>query len=192
MGRQPELENAAGPDLAVSFNPTQPRQRKFYPERFAWLEGLQELADQSVQRLELPVAWRLGGSKMGKAILVVLFVVLAMDAHAQRIYDGSGRQVGRVEAERFYDGSGRQIGRVDAGRIYDGSGRQIGRVDAERIYDSSGRQIGRVDGDRLSDSSGRQLGRIDGERVYDASGRQIARTEGLRRSQIILFFYFYL
>jgi len=36
------------------------------------------------------------------------------------------------------------------------------------------------------------LGRIDGERVYDASGRQIARTEGLRRSQIILFFYFYL
>ena len=29
------------------------------------------------------------------------------------MYDGSGRQVGRVDGERYYDGSGRQLGRID-------------------------------------------------------------------------------
>ena len=32
----------------------------------------------------------------------------------------------------MYDGTGRQLGRIDGGRIYDGSGRQIGRADGLR------------------------------------------------------------
>jgi hypothetical protein len=135
----------------------------------------------------------LGEAPMNKVILLMVCAVLTTaSAHAQRMYDSGGRQIGRVDAERYYDGSGRQIGRVDGERIYDGSGRQLGRMDGERIYDASGRQLGRIDGDRLYDSSGRALGRIDGERIYDASGRQIGRADGLRRRQIILFFYFYM
>ena len=95
-------------------------------------------------------------------------------------------------AQRLYDSSGRQIGRVDAERFYNASGQQIGRIDGERVYDSSGRQIGRIDGERLYSSSGSSMGRIDGERIYDASGRQIGRTDGLRRMQIIIWFYFFM
>ena len=82
---------------------------------------------------------------MKKVILLMACAVLATaSAHAQRMYDSGGRQIGRVDAERYYDGSGRQIGRVDGQRIYDGSGRQLGRMDGERIYDASGRQMGRI------------------------------------------------
>ena len=50
-----------------------------------------------------------------KKVLILLTVSLFFigSAFAQRMYDSSGRQVGRVDSERYYDGSGRQIGRVD-------------------------------------------------------------------------------
>jgi len=56
---------------------------------------------------------------------------------SQRLYDGSGSQIGRVDGE---------MGRFEGERLYDGSGRQIGRIDGDRIYDGSGRQIGRSEG----------------------------------------------
>jgi hypothetical protein len=48
-------------------------------------------------------------------IMFLLFLMLGTGLHAdaQRMYDGSGRQIGRVDGERFYDASGRQIGRLD-------------------------------------------------------------------------------
>ena len=63
---------------------------------------------------------------------LLIALVCVSTAYAQRMYDGSGRQVGRVDGERYYDGSGQQIGRVDGERIYDRSGRQIGRADGLR------------------------------------------------------------
>jgi hypothetical protein len=113
-------------------------------------------------------------------------------AMAQRMYDSSGRQLGRVDAERFYSASGHQIGRVDGEQIYDASGRQLGRIDGDRVYDASGRQLGRIDGERLYSASGSLMGRLDGERIYDASGRQIGRADGLRRMQMIVYFYFFM
>ena len=95
-------------------------------------------------------------------------------------------------AQRLYDGSGRQIGRVDAERIYNASGQQIGRIDGERVYDASGRQLGRIDGTRVYSASGSAMGRIDGDRLFDGSGRQIGRADGLRRMQMIVFFYFFM
>ncbi len=121
---------------------------------------------------------------------LLIALICASSAYAQRMYDGSGRQIGRVDGERYYDGSGHQIGRVDGASIYDGSGRQLGRIDGERVYNASGNQIGRIDGERLYSSSGPQMGRIDGERIYDGSGRQIGRADGLRRMQMIIYFYF--
>ena len=64
--------------------------------------------------------------------LLVIALMCASGAIAQRMYDGNGHQVGRVEGDRYYDGSGHQIGRVDGSNIYDGSGRQIGRTDGLR------------------------------------------------------------
>jgi len=57
-----------------------------------------------------------------KKLLFALALVLLFSntAFAQRMYDGSGRQIGRVDGERYYDGSGHQIGRVDGTNIYDG------------------------------------------------------------------------
>jgi hypothetical protein len=70
---------------------------------------------------------------MKKLLLALaLAILLSNTAFAQRMYDGSGHQIGRVDGERYYDGSGHQIGRVDGDRIYDGSGHQIGRADALR------------------------------------------------------------
>ena len=63
---------------------------------------------------------------------LLIALICASSVYAQRMYDGSGRQVGRVDGERYYDGSGQQIGRVDGERIYDRSGRQIGRADGLR------------------------------------------------------------
>jgi hypothetical protein len=63
---------------------------------------------------------------------LLIALVCVSTAYAQRMYDGSGRQVGRIDGERYYDGSGHQIGRVDGERIYDRSGRQIGRADGLR------------------------------------------------------------
>ena len=60
------------------------------------------------------------------------------------------------------------------------------------MYDGSGRQTGRVDGERLYSGSGSQMGHIDGERIYDGSGRQIGRADGLRRTQMIIYFYFFM
>jgi YD repeat-containing protein len=88
---------------------------------------------------------------MNKFFIFVAFIVLSVStAHAQRMYDSSGRPIGRVDAERYYDASGRPLGRVDGDRIYDGSGRPLGRIDGERIFDASGRPLGRIDGDRLN------------------------------------------
>jgi len=85
--------------------------------------------------------------QMKKLLLAVaMMLVFLNSAFAQRMYDGSGHQIGRVDGERYYDGSGNQIGRVDGDRIYDGSGRQIGRIEGERIYNASGSQIGRING----------------------------------------------
>ena len=65
-----------------------------------------------------------------KKFLLAVAITLAFlnSVFAQRMYDGSGHQIGRVDGERYYDGSGHQIGRVDGDRIYDGSGRQLGRI----------------------------------------------------------------
>ena len=59
-------------------------------------------------------------------------LICTSSAYAQRMYDGSGRQVGRVDGERLYYWSGSQMGRINGERIYDGSGRQIRRADGLR------------------------------------------------------------
>jgi hypothetical protein len=46
-------------------------------------------------------------------VSLLIALVCASTAYAQRMYDDSGRQVGRVDGERYYDGSGRQLGRID-------------------------------------------------------------------------------
>ena len=52
---------------------------------------------------------------MKKLLLAVAMMLVFLNAAlAQRMYDGSGHQIGRVDGERYYDGSGHQIGRVDA------------------------------------------------------------------------------
>jgi hypothetical protein len=108
-----------------------------------------------------------------KYILILAIMLFTVNlSNAQRMYDGSGSQIGRVDGERYYDGSGRQIGRFNSQRVYDGSGRQIGRIDGDRVYDGSGQQVGRIDGEKLYDGSGRQMGRLSGDKVYDGSGRQ--------------------
>ncbi len=46
-----------------------------------------------------------------KYILILAIMLLTVNlSNAQRMYDGSGSQIGRVDGERYYDGSGRQIG----------------------------------------------------------------------------------
>jgi hypothetical protein len=122
----------------------------------------------------------------------LLLLVLQSSAFAQRMYDGSGRPIGRVDGERYYNASGQSIGRVDGERVYDGSGRPLGRIDGDRVYNASGSPIGRIDGDRLYSASGSPMGRIDGERLYDGSGRPIGRADGLRRMQMVVFFYFFM
>jgi hypothetical protein len=44
---------------------------------------------------------------------LLIALICASTAYAQRMFDGSGRQVGRVDGERYFDGSGRQLGRID-------------------------------------------------------------------------------
>ena len=74
-------------------------------------------------------------ARMKKWILALLVSALMLPcAFAQRMYDGSGRQLGRVDAERYFSASGQAIGRVDGERIYDASGRQLGRIDGDRVY----------------------------------------------------------
>ena len=53
-----------------------------------------------------------------KKYLLAVTITLAFlnDAFAQRMYNGSGHQIGRVDGERYYDGSGHQIGRADGMR----------------------------------------------------------------------------
>jgi len=51
---------------------------------------------------------------MKRLFASLLFALIcASSAYAQRMYDDSGRQGGRLDGERYYDGSGRQIGRAD-------------------------------------------------------------------------------
>lgn len=126
------------------------------------------------------------------ATVLLLSLLLLPTAFAQRMYDGSGRPIGRVDSERYYNASGQPMGRVDGERIYDGSGRPLGRIDGDRVYNASGSPIGRIDGDRLYSASGSPMGRMDGERLYDGSGRPIGRADGLRRMQMIVFFYFFM
>lgn len=59
-------------------------------------------------------------------ISLLIALVCASTAYAQRMYDGSGRQVGRVDGERYYDGSGHQLGRIDGERVYNSSGSKLG------------------------------------------------------------------
>ena len=113
-------------------------------------------------------------------------------ANAQRMYDSTGRNLGRIDGERIYSASGQHIGRLEGERVYDSAGRLLGRIDGDRVYSASGSLMGRFEGERLYDASGRLLGRIDGERLYDASGRSIGRAEGLRRMQTIVYFYFFM
>ena len=82
--------------------------------------------------------------QLGAALCLLL--CLSPWAQAQRVYDGSGRMLGRVDAQRYYDASGQSIGRVEGNTVYDSSGRTLGRIEGERLYDASGRQIGRTDG----------------------------------------------
>ena len=65
-------------------------------------------------------------------VSLLIALICASSAYAQRMYDGSGRQVGRIDGDRLYSASGTQMGRIDGERIYDGSGRQIGRADGLR------------------------------------------------------------
>ena len=72
--------------------------------------------------------------KICRTITALLIVLLSTkSAFSQRMYDSSGRQIGRVDGERYYDASGHQIGRADGFNIYDWSGRQLGRIDGDRI-----------------------------------------------------------
>ena len=53
-------------------------------------------------------------------LIAKLFLIAAIGVPpvwAQRMYDSTGRQIGRVDAERYYDATGRQIGRVDGTHI---------------------------------------------------------------------------
>jgi hypothetical protein len=70
---------------------------------------------------------------MKKLLILAMMLFMFSFANAQRMYNGSGSQIGTVDGDRYYDGSGRQIGRVDGERLYDGSGRQIGRIEGERF-----------------------------------------------------------
>ena len=64
------------------------------------------------------------------AIICVLLIASTTSiSHAQRIYDGSGRFICRVDGNKYYDGSGRNMGKVENDRIYDSSGRNIGSID---------------------------------------------------------------
>jgi hypothetical protein len=135
---------------------------------------------------------KLNCKKMRKLFLMTTMLLAFGLAKAQYMYDGSGRQIGKVSGEYFHDGSGRQIGKANGGYIYDGSGRQIGKTSGGYIYDGSGRQIGKTSGEYLYDGSGRQIGKISGEYLYDGSGRQIGKAQGLRRLQVIIFFYFFM
>ncbi len=74
-------------------------------------------------------------------LLAILMVLVASDGFAQRIYDGTGRYIGRVDNDRYYDGSGRFIGRVENDRVYDGSGRNTGRIDQGRITSYERNQV---------------------------------------------------
>ena len=50
-------------------------------------------------------------------IALLLSLLLLPTAFAQRMYDGSGRPIGRVDSERYYNASGQPIGRVDGERV---------------------------------------------------------------------------
>ena len=68
-----------------------------------------------------------------KNLLILATMLLTFGfAKAQYMYDGSGRQIGKVSGDYFYDGSGRQIGKISGDYLYDGSGRQIGKSNGLR------------------------------------------------------------
>ena len=49
-----------------------------------------------------------------RTVTAFLMMLLFMtSAFSQRMYDSSGRQIGRLDAGRYYDASGHQIGRAD-------------------------------------------------------------------------------
>ncbi len=55
--------------------------------------------------------------------------------------------MGHALGQRMYDGSGRPLKRVDGGeRLYSASGSPMGRIDGDRVYDASGRPMGRAEG----------------------------------------------
>jgi hypothetical protein len=54
--------------------------------------------------------------KFNTLLLFLLFN--SLHCMSQRLYDGSGSQIGRVDGERYYSASGGQIGRVESQRIW--------------------------------------------------------------------------
>lgn len=97
--------------------------------------------------MQSPKMIPLNNFKICRTITALLIVLLSTtSAFSQRMYDSSGRQIGRIDGNHVYNSSGSQIGRIDGDRLYSASGTQMGRIDGERIYDGSGRQIGRADG----------------------------------------------
>jgi hypothetical protein len=69
---------------------------------------------------------------MKKIVLLATLLLTFGFVNAQYMYDGSGRQIGKIDGDYYYNGSGRQIGKVDGNYLYDGSGRQIGKSDGLR------------------------------------------------------------
>lgn len=65
-------------------------------------------------------------------IALLVMSLLLPSVHAHRLFDSSGRFLGRLETERFDNAIGQPTGRVDGDRSYDGSGHPIGCVDGLR------------------------------------------------------------
>ena len=123
---------------------------------------------------------------------LLVWSLLMPTAVAQRMFDSSGRALGRVDAERFYNGSGQQLGRVDGERIYDASGRQLGRIDGTRVYSASGSPIGRIDGGTAL----QRFGLSHGTHRWRSAVRCIGSTHWPRRwasananDRVFLFFH---
>ena len=57
--------------------------------------------------------YNLLNSHFRKALFITGFLFFSTYSYCQYMYNGSGKQVGRLDGNYFYDGSGRQIGRGD-------------------------------------------------------------------------------
>jgi len=78
-----------------------------------FLQNLPVKQTQWTQNLSPHKKTRTPMKPLHSLVTALLFTQLMAPAFAQRMYDSSGRQIGRVDAERFYNASGQQIGRAD-------------------------------------------------------------------------------